>query len=101
MHQAEMAMLQDPEAGGVVGEFNAMRQMFDKMMARNEEPTDKQKKDAADVEARAESNPLIVKFFETQKAVEKLLEMINEEIGVGLAASACDSGDCDHCHGCS
>jgi len=105
MHQAEMAMLQDPEAGNIVREFNAKRQMFDKMMARGEEPDGKLKEEAAAIEAKAQGNPLIDKFFAAQKEVENLLEMINEEIGAGLtgavAGHECAPDDCGHCDGCS
>lgn len=84
LHRAETAMLQDPEAGAVVRDFNAKKQLFDSLAARGEEPDDRQKEEAAAIEARAQANPLIKRFFAAQKEVEELLERINQEIGTGL-----------------
>ena len=86
MHEAERAMLADPAAGAVVREFNEMKNLFDTMAGEGRRPDAKQSAQAADIEARAEANPLIARFMAAQKEVEVLLERINEEIGAGLVA---------------
>jgi len=87
MHEAERAMLEDPAAGAIVREFNEMKNLFDLLAGEGREPDAEQKKKAADIEARAEANPLIARFFGAQKEVEILLERVNEEIGSGLLSA--------------
>ncbi|MDA8335818.1 MAG: YlbF family regulator [Peptococcaceae bacterium] len=105
MHEAEMVMLRDPGAGAVVRDFNASRQLLDVLAARGEEPDARRKEEVTAIEARAQANPLIARFFAAQREVEELLEKVNEEIGAGLTGGVVgrdgEAGECADCPGCT
>ncbi len=103
MKNAELAMLNDPEASRLVGEFNEKQRKFMDLKARGIDLTGEQLREVEDLERRVMENPLIVDFFRKQHQFEKVIEEINEIIARAIAGgdAACPEECCSSCSGCS
>lgn len=103
MKEAEMAMMNDPEASLLVREFNEKQRAFMNLKMNGTDLTDKQMGEARELEDRVMENPLIVDFFRKQQSFEKIIEEINEIIASAIAGegAACSDECCTTCSGCS
>lgn len=107
MREAEVMMLQNPEAQEIIKEFNEKQRAFQMIQSQGHELTEGQKKEAEDLERRMLDNPYIYNFFKAQQDFERILEEINNIIGEAIGSgSGCscesDCGDgtcsCNDCH---
>jgi len=102
MRDAEMMMMQNPEAQEIIKAFNEKREMFREVQKQGQELTESQKMQAEELESKMLDNPYIFNFFSAQQNFEKILEQINAIIGDAIGGGSgcgCDSDDCGSC-GC-
>lgn len=102
MRDAEIAMMNDPEARSLVEEFNQKQRHFLDMKSRGEFIGEEQMREVDDLEKRVLDNPLIVDFFRKQQSFEEIIEGINKIISTAIAggASGCSDDCCSSCSGC-
>lgn len=107
MREAEAMMLQNPEAQGIIKEFNEKQRAFHMIQSQGLQLTEGQKQEAEDLEKKMLDNPYIYNFFKAQQTFEKILEEINSIIGEAIGAgsgcgcgSDCNDSSCD-CEGCN
>lgn len=107
MKEAEVMMLQNPEAQEIIKEFNEKQRFFQMLQSQGHQLTEGQKREAEDLEKRMLDNPYIYNFFKAQQDFEKVLEEINSIIGAAIGSgSGCSCGsDCGTepcgCEGCN
>lgn len=102
MRDAELIMMQNPEAQEIIKTFNEKREMFRVLEEKGQELTESQKSQADELESKMLDNPYIFNFFKAQQSFEKILEQINAIIGDAISGGSgcsCDSDDCGSC-GC-
>ncbi|WP_347490961.1 YlbF family regulator [Desulfoscipio sp. XC116] len=102
MKNSEMSMMQDPEAQGIIQEFNTKQKQYLEMQKQGQQLTDDQKKEVSDLEKRMLDNPLIYNYFQAQQKFEKVLEQINGIISNAITGqqSSCSDECCSSCSGC-
>ncbi len=103
MKDAEIAMMNDPEASMLVNEFNKKQRFYMDMKNRGEELTKEQLAEVKIIENKILDNELIVDFFRKQQNFEKILEEINDIIAKSIAGdnnATCNDIDCSTCSGC-
>ncbi|MCL6639442.1 MAG: YlbF family regulator [Firmicutes bacterium] len=100
MREAELMMMQDPEAQAIIKAFNEKRDLFRTLQEQGRELTAAQKAQAEELEDKMLDNPYIFNFFKAQQNFEKLLEQINSIIDSAIGGDTgcgCDSDDCGTC----
>ena len=100
MRDAELMMMQNPEAQEIIKAFNEKRDMFRVLEEKGQELNESQKLQAEELESKMLDNPYIFNFFKAQQSFEKILEQINAIIGDAIGGGSgcsCDSDDCGSC----
>ncbi len=102
MKNAEIAMMNDPEASLLVNEFNQKQRYFLELRDKGEDLTPEQIAEVEDLEQKVMDNDLIVNFFRKQQGFERVLEEINDIIARSISGdiSTCQSTDCGSCNSC-
>lgn len=103
MKDAELAMMNDPEASMLVDEFNQKQRFYMDLTDQGEELTKEQIAEVEEIENKVLDNKLIVNFFRKQQNFEKILEEINDIIARSISGNSnttCEDIDCSSCNGC-
>jgi len=101
MKNAQLAVMQDPEAKAIVDEFQEKQQEFFRIQQQGQELTESQKDKIKELEQKMSDNPLIAEFIRKQQKFEKLLEEINNIIAQSISGqhTSCSDSCCSSCGG--
>ncbi len=101
MKNAQMAVMQNPEAKAIIDEFQEKQQKYFRIQQEGQELSEEQKDDIKELEQKMSDNPLIMKYINTQQKFEKLLEEINNIISQSISGEqpSCDDSCCSSCGG--
>ncbi|HBV96956.1 MAG: hypothetical protein JL50_14755 [Peptococcaceae bacterium BICA1-7] len=105
MKEAEIAMINDTQAAGLVEEFNQKQRYYLDLKAQGAELDGDQVKEVEELEKKVMGNQLIVDFFRKQQNFERIIEQINEIISDAIAgghncSEGCSDDCCTSCSGC-
>lgn len=101
MKNAQLAVMQDPEAKAIVDEFQEKQQEFFRIQQMGQELSDSQKDKIRELEQKMTDNRIIAEYIGTQQKFEKLLEEINNIIAQSISGqhSSCGEFCCSSCGG--
>lgn len=104
VREAEIMMMQDSEAQGIITEFQAKEHTLRDMQAQGLPLSESQQREFGAFQKKMFDNPHINNFFKAQESFENILEQVNkiisESIGMGQGCGCEDENQPDHDCGC-
>lgn len=104
VREAEMLMMQNPEAQIIIQEFQSKQHTLQAMQAQGLPLSETQQREFGECQTRMFSNAHISNFFQAQEKFEVILDQVNkiisESIGLGQGCDCEDEGHSGHNCGC-
>jgi cell fate (sporulation/competence/biofilm development) regulator YlbF (YheA/YmcA/DUF963 family) len=104
VREAEMRMMQNPEAQSILQEFHSLQQSLQGMQAQGLPLSEFQQMEYADCQKKMFNDPYISDFFKAQEKFEVILDQVNkiisESIGMEQGSGFEDEGHHGHDCGC-
>ncbi|TEB15696.1 hypothetical protein Psfp_01927 [Pelotomaculum sp. FP] len=102
VREAEMRMMQNPEAQSILQEFYSLQHALQSMQAQGLPLSESQQIEFADCQKRMFNNPYINNFFQAQEKFETILDQVNKIISdfIGIGGGCGSEDECHPGHDC-
>lgn len=94
MKQAEANIVQDPQARGLIQNFQDLKKACERVQAQGIEPTEAQLQELHEAQTRMLLNPAVRDFTQANERFLTVLQEVNRKIWEGIQGCSCEEEGC-------